>query len=91
MSNEKPAFIDVYEWGTCTLSVVYNSRDARNALLDRMGGTGVKVGARIAKMSLDDAMFRSHKAVIDGWKRNLSARGGPGAMLALGLSAMEVK
>jgi hypothetical protein len=79
--------LDIYKWGDVTLSVVYNSRNARNELIERMEKATVPVGERILKVSSAElrAMYPEQHRLFDGWERNLVKSK---AMLALGLSAV---
>lgn len=80
-------YLDVYQWEDSTLPVVYRSRNARNALIERLErSTETKVGARLVKVSLDDveAVLPEHANAIAGWKRGLEQLP---AMLATGFTA----
>lgn len=85
--SARPVFIDVYEWADVKFRVVYCSRTARNALMDRMAASTAPFGKRLHKFPIEVVreVFPDHARLIDGWERNARR---DGAILALGMWAL---
>ena len=77
--------LDIYQWGSATLPVVYANEAARDALLGRMAKIH-PVGKRVLRATFPELRKRypSALALFDGWECNLKRSP---AMLALGLAA----
>lgn len=78
--------LDIYQWGSVTLAVVYTNAAARDALLGRMGKVA-PVGKRLLRVTFTELRERHQYPhdLIDGWERNLKRSP---AMLAIGMAAL---